>query len=186
MQKVYIGGELFTEAEVNQRVAEGEELKYLGYMVYNPIANDEINDKSGNPTNEEIFMQDMSEILSSDVVTAPIDNEDPGLMMELGMVLSGNLFMEAYKQMEKELDEEALKIVRKYNPFKEIEINVIASDIRKPTAGDYSGIEVPKGYNQFVIGGLKTLGNSVFYNKFSELVEVLSARMNYFKKKGRE
>jgi len=169
--RFYIGGELFTEAEVRQRVLEGESLEKLGFKVYNPIANDEINKKDSVPTNEDIFLQDMSKILTSDVVTAPIDNEDPGLMMELGMVLSGNLFMEALDKMTPELDAEALAIIQKHNPFKKIRVDAILSDIRRETAGDYVGMGVPKGYNQFVIGGLKVLGNGEFYSSFASLEE---------------
>lgn len=168
-EKIYVGGELFTEADITQRLKEGDMLLELGYPIYNPIANDDINDKSGNPTAEEIFLQDMVEILSSDIVTAPIDNEDAGLMMELGMVLSGNLFMRALKEMEGKLSKEALTIIEEHNPFKEIEIHTIISDIRTDTAGEYDGMFIPKGYNQFVIGGLKVLGNGEFYKGFKSL-----------------
>lgn len=175
-KKVYIGGELFTEADVIQRLREGKDAKDLGYRVYNPIANDEINDKSDNPTSEDIFMQDTTEVLTSDFITAPIDNEDPGLMMELGMALAGNLFMEALDEMEEELSQEALEIVKKYNPFKRVEVLTIASDIRKETAGEYDSIHVPKGYNQYVIGGLESLGNGRFYNGWLEVERFLKNR----------
>lgn len=176
-KKVYVGGELFTEADITQRLKEGSELIELGHPIYNPIANDEINDKSDNPTAEEIFLQDMAEVLSSDIVTAPIDNEDPGLMMELGMALSGNLFMRALEKMKDELSEEALAIVEEHNPFKEIEIFAVTSDIRTDTAGEYDGYLVPKGYNQFVIGGLKVLGNGKFYKGFKDLRKDLEGEL---------
>lgn len=172
-KKIYVGGELFTEADVTQRLKEGDMLIELGHPIYNPIANDEINDKSGNPTAEEIFLQDMAEVLSSDIITAPIDNEDPGLMMELGMALSGNLFMRALEKMKEELSEEALAIVEEHNPFKEIEVFTVTSDIRTDTAGEYDSILIPKGYNQFVIGGLKVLGNGKFYKSFKEIQQEL-------------
>jgi nucleoside 2-deoxyribosyltransferase len=172
-KKIYVGGELFSEADVTQRLKEGNKLIELGYPIYNPIANDDINDKSGNPTSEEIFLQDMSEVLSSDIITAPIDNEDPGLMMELGMALSGNLFMRALDKMKEELSPEALAIVDEHNPFKDIEVHAVVSDIRTATAGEYNDYLIPKGYNQFVIGGLKVLGNGGFHRSFKDLEKEL-------------
>jgi len=177
MKKVYIGGPLFTEAEVSQRLKEGTQLEELGYDVYNPIANDDINDKNDNPTARDIFTQDVSEILTSDIVTAPIDNEDPGLMMELGLVLGGNLFMRAFEYMKKELDDESIRVIEKYTPFRSIEILSIASDIRKETAGNYEGVRVPKGYNQFVIGGLDCMCRGRVYDSFAKIKDILAKRM---------
>ena len=50
MDKVYVGGSLFSQAQINQRLTEGKLLKNIGVDYYNPIENDENNDKSNLPT----------------------------------------------------------------------------------------------------------------------------------------
>lgn len=168
MSKVYIGGELFTEADIAQRLKEGGSLKQMGFKVYNPIANDDINDKTELPTCADVFIQDTNEILNSDIITAPIDNEDSGLMFELGMVVGLQMFKDAVELTKGSLPKEYASILEK-----ERKIYVVASDIRKDTAGNYDGIHVPKGYNQFVIGALEVAG-AKFFNSFKELEEELA------------
>jgi hypothetical protein len=54
--KVYIGGGLFTDKQISQRIQEEQKIKETlpEAKIYNPI-NDEINDKTKSPTARDIF-----------------------------------------------------------------------------------------------------------------------------------
>lgn len=142
--KVYMAGPLFSEAEVNQRLLECKLIEGVikdngfDHEVFSPI-NAPSNDKSKLPTAKEVFLADEIELMQSKVIFADLSNEDAGVMMELGMVIH----------------DENVKIY----PY--------LSDIRIGTNGEYDGIYVPYGYNQFVIGGLEHYGHKV-YSSFQE------------------
>lgn len=140
--KVYIAGELFDEASIAQRLKEGEMLKEGGIDYYNPIENDEINDKSKIPSAKDIFYGDFEEVLKSTHILADIQSMDPGVIMELGIAIGLNY--------------------AKNNDISNIpEKKIIAhnSDIRFKTANRYNNFYVPVGTNQFVIGGIEEYGS---------------------------
>ena len=87
MSKLYVGGSLFNEAEVNQRLKEGNMIESLtNYEVYNPIQAP-CNDKAKLPTSEDIFWGDTNEILKSDVIIMDMSNQlDLGCATEVGIV----------------------------------------------------------------------------------------------------
>lgn len=141
MDKVYVGGGLFSQAQINQRLAEGKLLKNIGIDYYNPIENDEINDKSNLPIAHDIFMGDLQHILESNFILADIQDMDEGLLLELGIVIG--------LQMAKNID---LDLIPKQ------QIVAHNSDIRLGTNGEYNGMYVPYGLNQFVIGAIEEYG----------------------------
>jgi hypothetical protein len=141
MDKVYVGGGLFSQAQINQRLVEGKLLKNIGIDYYNPIENDEINDKSNLPTAYDIFMGDLQHILESSFILADIQDMDEGLLLELGIVIG--------LQMAKNID---LDLIPKQ------QIVAHNSDIRLGTNGEYNGMYVPYGLNQFVIGAIEEYG----------------------------
>lgn len=141
-----MAGKLFSQADQAQRQKEydllveiNEELG-VDYEVYSPI-HAPINDKSKLPSALDVFNGDEKELMESSVVFADLADEDPGVMMELGMVLLEDIRVYAY-----------------------------LSDIRIGTSGEYNGIYVPFGYNQFVIGGLEKYFGKV-YLSFGEALE---------------
>ena len=85
---IYLAGSLFSEAEVAQRLKEGKIIKETfgdKYTLYNPIEAP-CNDKEANlPSCIDIFMADTEEVLKSDIIIADLANQDPGVMMELGI-----------------------------------------------------------------------------------------------------
>ena len=146
MKKIYMAGKLFSQADQAQRQKEydllveiNEELG-VDYEVYSPI-HAPINDKSKLPSALDVFNGDEKELMESSVVFADLADEDPGVMMELGMVLLEDIRVYAY-----------------------------LSDIRIGTSGEYNGIYVPFGYNQFVIGSLEKYFGKV-YLSFEEALE---------------
>lgn len=165
--KIYIAGSLFTSGEQRERKQEGlvlreviqeavtknspsmEGLKQedlIGGVVFNPIENP-FNDKSTLPTAEAIYSGDQSAIEESNIFFFNLDNiTDGGVFMELGQVI---------ERLEK---------------GKNIKIYPIVSDMRAGTAGEYDGVRVPWGYNQYVIGGL--LKNNIkIYSDFPDALE---------------
>lgn len=154
LEKIYMAGPLFSEAEVNQRLLEARLLEYenaehgLKFEVFSPI-NAPVNDKSKLPTAEDIFVADESALMLSSVVFADLSGQDAGVMMELGMVIH----------------EETINIY----PY--------LSDIRLENSGDYDKQHVPFGYNQFIIGGLERYGHKVYFS----FKEALDAYLEDFK-----
>ena len=88
--KVYLAGGLFNEAEVAQRLKEGKILRERieGIDLFNPIEQPFNENKGKLPTPLDIFNGDTNAILNADVFLADITNDDPGVMVELGIALS--------------------------------------------------------------------------------------------------
>lgn len=157
MKKFYVGGSLFTSKQIEQRLREGKLLSGLdGVVVYNPIENDEINDKTGTPTPSDIFTQDTVEILASDVIFADLDDEDMGLAMELGIAFACNYFRNRIELgLETEDVRGALENLMANIPYKRV--HATCSDIRQDTEGE-EGIYKSWGQNMYVIGGVESMG----------------------------
>lgn len=88
--KVYLAGGLFNEAEVAQRLKEGKILRdrIKGIDLFNPIEQPFNENKEKLPTPLDIFNGDTNAILNADVFLADITNDDPGVMVELGIAIS--------------------------------------------------------------------------------------------------
>ena len=149
-EKIYIAGSLFNEAEANQRKLEEEKLRGLGFKnIYNPI-NAPCNDKAQLPTAKDIFNGDTKELLESDIIIADISNQsDLGVACELGIAWACNVINELSKEMS---FEDILKV------FKPKQVIAHLSDIRKSTANNYAGNNIPVGFNQYMIGMVEHMG----------------------------
>ena len=131
--KVYLAGGLFNEAEVAQRLKEGQILRdrIKGIDLFNPIEQPFNENKEKLPTPLDIFNGDTNAILNADVFLADITNDDSGVMVELGIALS--------------------------NGKKIIAIN---SDIRLKSASKY---EIPTyAINHYVLGAILKYGVLVY------------------------
>ena len=108
---IYLAGSLFSEAEVAQRLKEGQIIQErLGdnYTCYNPVEAP-CNDKEANlPTALDIFMEDAKEVIESDVIIADLANQDPGVMMELGIAWGLNFAAQVIKPMNLSPGQQAL------------------------------------------------------------------------------
>lgn len=165
-KKIYIAGSLFNEAEVAQRVKEGTALEHKGYEVFNPITAP-CNDKSKLPTAKDIFWGDTNEVISSDIVVADISNPlDGGVFSEISMVWAFN-YIHTLAEQGLTLEE-----ILKEIPKKKLIAHL--SDIRKATAHNYKGNNIPVGFNQFVIGQIEDCG--VIKDNFQEVLEELDRK----------
>ena len=165
MKKLYLAGSLFNEAEVSQRVKEGNMLKHLtNHDVFNPIT-DGANDKTKLPTPLDVFKADTDRILEADILVADISNQsDPGIFMELGVTYVCNLLHRLASEG-KTLDEILTILKRKM-------VLAHLSDIRKSTAHMYQGNEIPWGYNAYVVGGIYDMDGKIKDN-FQEVLDEL-------------
>lgn len=92
--KLYLAGSLFNEAEVMQRKLEGiklrENFNQHNIEIFNPIDQPFNEDKQTLPTPIDIFNSDTKAVINSDIFIADLTNEDPGVMMELGIAIMSN------------------------------------------------------------------------------------------------
>lgn len=88
MKKVYICHPISTTGEFNDSIRVAKRIEEVaGVEVYAPALNDEINDKSNNPTPAMIYEQDVDNLLSSDIVVVNYTGGDAdGTVLELGML----------------------------------------------------------------------------------------------------
>lgn len=132
--KLYIAGPLFNEAEIKQRIFEGETIRKKfkdKIKIFNPIEQPFNENKQTLPSPEEIFNNDTNEIINCDIFLADITNEDSGVMVELGLAIALNK-----------------KII------------VVNSDIRLKYANKY---DIPSYYiNHYVLGGIIKHGKLVY------------------------
>lgn len=88
--KLYLAGPLFNEAELAQRKYEGKIMRerFPEIELFNPVDQPFNTDKSSLPTPNEIFNNDTKAIIESDIFLADITNNDPGVLVELGIAIA--------------------------------------------------------------------------------------------------
>ncbi|MGX7349456.1 nucleoside 2-deoxyribosyltransferase [Dolosicoccus paucivorans] len=89
MKKIYFGGPLFSESELNYNAQLVQKIRerFKGQVdVYLPQENEAINDKSGYASSIDIFEGDVAYLDESDLLIALLDGPvvDPGLAAEIG------------------------------------------------------------------------------------------------------
>ena len=135
--KVYLGGPMFTQAEVTNNIRLSEKLRKHGFDVYCPNENDSINDKTRTDiTSEKIYLADIDKLEESNIFLCQVA-EDSGTMWEAG-------YMDC--------------LSKKVDPTYYLGAIGLATDIRLKTPPDpqKKGVDNQTMYlNQFVIGGLK-------------------------------
>ncbi len=156
MKEVYVAGKLFKKQDVAERIEEGKKLNELGYTYFNPIEQPFNEDKSKLPTAADIFKGDTQAVLESKIILAELDDEDPGVMAELGIAWAIS-HLHTYFKAGKSIED----FINDY-PMKKIVAH--ATDIRIGSAGDYDGVNVTLGWNQYVIGLIEDQGK-IFTNK---------------------
>ena len=146
---IYNAGPLFSEAEVNQRKAEGrilnEILKDTGkdYFIANPI--DLPFDNSKVLLSSDIFSVDYDHINKANVFFFELASGDTGTMVELG------------------------NVIEKYMNGKEIKVYPIFADFRLHR-NDIAGTECPIGFNSYLVGSLTYNKIPIFFS-FKEAVK---------------
>ena len=114
-------------------------------------------------------MADTEEVLKSDVIIADLANQDPGVMMELGIAWGLDY---AAQMLETMGMSKGQKEFLEHCGIKRKDIQAVLSDIRLSTAHLYKGEYIPFGYNQFVIGGIEEMRGKVHRN-FEDAIKEL-------------
>jgi Nucleoside 2-deoxyribosyltransferase len=87
---VYIAGDMLTVASQMLRAKEREDIEQIGLPFYNPMDNDEINDKKNLDNNdglaEKIVKQDSDAIYNSDIIVIEPQPFALGTHVELGQI----------------------------------------------------------------------------------------------------
>lgn len=174
-KKGYIAGKLFKQGDIKQRLYEGElvkkELPDIDF--YNPIENDEINDKSNLPTARDIFHGDNDRVMESNVIIAELDDEDSGTIYEIGICHGIELLRDrliSLKDQDTNLSiDEIIKLLEEEVPKKRVYGHL--SDIRLEEGHKYRGKYIPHGINQFVVGAIEEIGS--IYPSVEEAIEAI-------------
>lgn len=94
---IYSGGDMLKKGSQLIKNQENEELRSLGFNVYSPQDDKEINDKqnqtkeSNDGLAEKIFAKDSNGILTSDILIFEVDNNNVGTSVEVGQVAQSEL-----------------------------------------------------------------------------------------------
>lgn len=87
---IYNGGDMLSVANQAKHAEENQQLRRLGYDVYSPQDDEEINDKqnqtedSNNSLAEKIFDHDTKGMAKSDIIIFEVSNNNVGTTCEIG------------------------------------------------------------------------------------------------------
>src|SRR5699024_3385276 len=89
--KVYLAHSISTTGEYNDSKRVANEIRSLGFEVYAAAENDSINDKTNEPTPEDIYVGDINEILDADIFVVNLSGAlQDGTISEIGFVAGMN------------------------------------------------------------------------------------------------
>ena len=135
--KLYLGGPMFTAAEVHHNLRLAAKLRQCGFHVYCPNENASINDKTKTDiTCERVYEADIKEVEDSNVFICQV-SEDSGTMWEAG-------YMDC--------------LSKHVNPNRYLGSIGLATDIRLLTMPNPKNVGVDNQafhINAFITGGLK-------------------------------
>ena len=199
-RKTYLGGNMTNVGAKLLRQMEREKLEELPNIdLYNPVDNEEINDKSRAPQAEDIFKQDTKALLEADTTIFDATGS-PGTTTEIGQVWGINYvlrelrksYSEALEKQDRVLNSSEGKIYQEvreeaskafYTTFTSKVINDIMlkipykdvywhnSDIRNVKGITETGLRRSYGFNQYLHGCLLDMAGEE--NTFDEIVREL-------------
>lgn len=161
MKKVYLAGGISdTDRKLGQAITAAK-IRDMGFEVYAAAENNEINDKSNDPTPLDIYNGDINRVKESDIFVVRISggNED-GTLSEIGMVAGWN---------EREYHVK-IKENKHYEPYKPIKIIAYTTNERMMKPQFWNGI-ASGGFNHLVAGMIDKWG--VFVGGEKEMLEYL-------------
>lgn len=180
MKKVYIAGHCLTKGSQMQRNEEKELVKSLGYELYNPMDNKEINDKKTAVQEglaERIVKHDTDAILWSDTILIEPLPEALGTHVELGQIKGMKDLSELINQIITTPD---VSDERRIHLIKRVVDNIIDkkviahyADIRRFPGITESEDRRSLGINQYVYGTVLQLTDGKGFTEESDLKEAL-------------
>lgn len=174
-KQVYIGGDMLTGGSILLRDKEKKDVQALGYGIYNPVDNKDINDKQAQGNAEDlpdrIVKQDTKALIESDIIVIEPQPYACGTMVELGQL----------KGM-KDMAEHILRTIRDGGDIADI-AEYCTSIYQKPIYPHYEDIrrhDEPEigdnrslGINAYVYGVCKDLTRGKGFYAWNEILNIL-------------
>lgn len=174
-KQVYIGGDMLTGGSILLRDKEKKDVQALGYGIYNPVDNKDINDKQAQGNAEDlpdrIVKQDTKALIESDIIVIEPQPYACGTMVELGQL----------KGM-KDMAEHILRTIRDGGDIADI-AEYCADIYHKPVYPHYEDIrrhDEPEtgdnrslGINAYVYGVCKDLTRGKGFYEWDEILNIL-------------
>lgn len=175
MTKIYYATSIATQGETLDSIRVANNLRQLGYEVYVASENKSINDKSNNPTPEDIFNGDIYEILSSDIFVVNLTGgTQDGTISEIGFVAGWNEANSFDSEEKRKLRDEGLS--NREIDYIEGNIPIVAftTNTRIMQPQHHHGVPSASA-NHLVLGMIDKFGDFVGGEK--ELYEFLSKKI---------
>lgn len=143
-KSVYIGADIMKKGNQLLREKEKEQIRELGFDVYSPKDDKEINDKSSqseednNHLAEKIFKKDTKGMIQADIIVFEVDNTSVGTTAEIGQ-------WAMVKKLASMLEDLYLSELAKKPIF------FYSSDLRDTDLPE-AGIRRSHSYNQYLVG----------------------------------
>jgi len=109
--KIYLAHPISTSGEFADSIRVANEIRRLGFDVYAPAENSSINDKTNEPSPQDIYEGDISKIVTSDIFVINVTGgHQDGTISEIGVVAGLN-------EMKKRVNENVNEDDREYMPI---------------------------------------------------------------------
>lgn len=155
MKKVYIAGDMLKKGSQMLRAYERDTLsKVEGIEVFTPQDEEDINDKTKNPTAEEIFAKDTKAILDSEVVVVDADDNSVGTTTEVGQIWGVNYVLKELHDIVDSGEDIEGKVIELLNNLPLKEVHWHNSDIRNVPGISEEGLRRSFSINQYLYGCL--------------------------------
>lgn len=173
--QIYLAGDMLNRGAQLQRAEERDALKDLGFELYVPQDNKEINDKGNLDSNdglaEKIVRADTQGIMSSGIVVMEAREAALGTCIELGQIKG----MKDVARMVLAMDEAGFNykdMLERMRAIDNQKVFVHNSDIRRTGNPTETGDRRSYGPHQYMYGVVRDVAGD--YMTFDEIVETLN------------
>ncbi|HZW68589.1 MAG TPA: nucleoside 2-deoxyribosyltransferase [Pseudogracilibacillus sp.] len=179
-KKIYLAGGMMSKGEQMQRAAEAADVRALGYEIYNPMENKDINDKKNAKQEglaERIVKQDSEAIYESDILVIEPQSFALGTITELGQVKGrkdlAKEILEISKDASKSNEDVLFEVLELAGKIVEQQVYPHYQDIRRFEGVTESEDRRSLGINQYVYGVCLDLTDGKGFYEWDEILEEL-------------
>lgn len=176
-KQIYLAGDMLNRGAQLQRAEEKRDLKDLGYTLYVPQDNKEINDKENLNSNdglaEKIVKADTEGIFNSDIVVMEAREAALGTCIELGQI-KGMKDMAKTVRFMVEAGASIEEVDAYMQEIEDKQVLVHNSDIRRAGNPTETGDRRSYAPHQYMYGVVLDVTNGQGYNEWEEIVNILN------------